>query len=398
MTARRFVVALLLLLCLPLLGLAGFNYWVDPNRLFGTPYWQDAPRPLKDTGRLVKPHQVWGERCDSILLGTSRGGHFSMAHPLLNASEVCNLSLAGSVMRENYRMFQHAQAIHPVKRVIIGLDYFSFSAQQPVALDFEERLAVTVDGRTRQPFYRLRDYLTALVSRDISRASWAVIQYQPAQDEIRTQFTSLEKSRLIEQAFMARDGLWLKVGIEHYRQGNYWFLEEQLGYFEALLHACHQHGTDLHLFISPIHARMQAAFHVVGIEAAWAFWKRRLVEINESVAAEYGHEPFVLWDFGILNERTTEPVWDELGKDMDWYVETSHFNGAFADDVLNLVLSPEADARGLAQRLSSHDLDAVLQQQAIARAAWRERQADTLNDLRDAARSMGTLASDVSEP
>jgi hypothetical protein len=123
----------------------------------------------------------------------------------------------------------------------------------------------------------------------------------------------------------------------------------QLAAFADCLRDCHRNGTDLRLFIAPIHARMLEVIRACDQWAASEEWRRDLARLNEEVAAEFDAEPFPLWDFTGYNELTAEVVpdfmdvqtrmryyWAGLVKDLEHRVAIiiSVLTGEFDEDSL----------------------------------------------------------------
>jgi hypothetical protein len=66
-------------------------------------------------------------------------------------------------------------------------------------------------------------------------------------------------------------------------------------------------------------------------------WKRRVVLMNEQIAAAYHTSPYTIWDFGGFNEYSTEKAWDQLpqGQSMLWYEDIVHFQGELGAKMLS---------------------------------------------------------------
>lgn len=418
MSIRLFARSLYLVLLLSLGGLVGFNWLVDPYDIFGNDGWAGVnARKIDDNFRFSKAYVITRGGFDAVILGTSRGMRVNPEHPGFDGYRAYNASMPGSTIYENLRFLQHAQGAQPLRRAVIGLDYFSFAAARPWQAGFEEgRLTLDIHGRP-VPFYkRLQDYGNALLSLDsfkASRSTWQGNRRLPSaaqgseerqrrlgfgeanQATLRQLGGHHEASRIVERYCLRRDGLWLEIGQERYLNAEFGFLARSLRDFETLLRFAHRHSIDLRLYISPIHARLQLGTRYVGVEAAWDEWKRLLTAANEDIALELGRRPFDLWDFGNINRYTVEPIPRDTDSVMQWYEEASHFRTVLADRVLDVILGLPAGSdwvdEGFGTLLRRGNIEPYLVEQRAARDRWAAQHPDDVAYLIDMAGSERTL-------
>ena len=141
---RRFAFALAAFAILPPLLLALFIVAVDPYYVFGSPSWKgfNAVRPYYEPHVLVaKPYQVRRQRPTAVALGSSRAEvGIDPRHPGWIDHNVFNFALPSSNSYAVMLAFLHAQKIGtPLKQVVVGLDFFGYNVNFPLAPDLSER-------------------------------------------------------------------------------------------------------------------------------------------------------------------------------------------------------------------------------------------------------------------
>ena len=96
----------------------------------------------------------------------------------------------------------------------------------------------------------------------------------------------------------------------------------------------------------------------MGLWEEFVRWKRFLLDTTQEIAAEYGAEPYPIWDFADYNAYSQEalPRLDDPDARMRWYWESSHYTRALGDRVLDtLLLGKDA---GMGRKLEADDFDA----------------------------------------
>jgi hypothetical protein len=109
--------------------------------------------------------------------------------------------------------------------------------------------------------------------------------------------------------------------------------------FRFMVRRAYERGTDLRLFMTPLHASVRQLFVALGLSGRYEFWQQELVRINEEEAARALRKPLPLWDFSDANSVTREiiPNSDDLTP-MRWFWEFSHYRSAAGNLVLDRVL------------------------------------------------------------
>ena len=378
-----------LLIAVPvvLISTVGFNRLIDPYALYGGPTIEgvNTNKPAFSSHlRLAKAAAIRQQRPSAIVLGTSRGEYgIDPDHPGWDTSSVYNLSLSSANLYESFRYLQHAQAVQPLQQVVLMLDLLMFNASKPEQADFtEERLAVNAKN---QPQQQNSSDLLILASLDTTFASVETIMKQYKTDgsiylangmrETTHNTINIHSSGGHHKAFLSNEKGYFNDTYDKFSlttaQRNNWKT------YQEILSLAQQQKIELHIAISPSHARQFETIAVKGIWSIFEQWKRQLVTLNESVAAEQGKSPFALWDFSGYNDYTTEvvPALGDTETQMQWYWESSHYKKELGDLVLDRTFSykhPERKiVKGFGALLNSENIETHLQKLREDRQQWR---------------------------
>jgi len=381
------------------LAIVGFNRLINPYALYGGPTIEGInanKTALSSHMRMIKAAAIRQQRPTAIVLGTSRGEYgIDPEHPGWGTQSVYNLSLPGANLYEAFRYLQHAQAIQPLQQVVLMLDFFIFNAvKNPNEADFrEERLATRADGQPQS--FNLEESLSTIASLDTTFASIETLAKQnssgntiylvngmrkPTHNAINTR-----KEGGHHKAFLSSEKGYFNIHYDQFSfkttQRNNWQIHQQL------LELAHQQGITLHIAISPSHARQFETMAAKGIWDLFEQWKRQLVALNESVAAEQKQKPFPLWDFSGYNDYTTEtvPALGDRETAMQWYWESSHYKKELGDLVLDQIFdyhSPEREvANDFGVKLTSKNITAHLAKIRQDRQRWQASHPDDVVEI-----------------
>jgi hypothetical protein len=161
-----------------------------------------------------------------------------------------------------------------------------------------------------------------------------------------------------------------------------------------MLRRAYAEGTDLRIFVTPVHAVARVLQQGLGIGERYEFWLKELVRINEEEAALAGKPPLPLWDFSNPNTITREPVppSGDLSP-MRWFWEYSHYRKVTGDLILDRVLG--AQGRPLPAdfgvRLTGASVDAHIARARSELAVWASANSDLVAPIVRAAQTLKTL-------
>jgi len=143
--------------------------------------------------------------------------------------------------------------------------------------------------------------------------------------------------------------------------------------YRFMLRRAYAEGTDLRLFVTPLHLSVRATIDAVGLGERYEFWLKELVRLNEEEAARAGLKPLPLWDFGDANTITSEALPTDTTP-MRWFWEASHYRKATGDLILDRIFDFQDPARALPAdfgvRVTAANIDAHLAHATARRAAW----------------------------
>ena len=378
---------LLIAVSVVLISTVGFNRLIDPFALYGGPIIEGVnihKTAFNRNTRMSKAAAIYQQNPLAIVLGSSRGEYgIDPDHPGWDTSSVYNLSLSSANLYESFRYLQHAQAVQPLQQVVLMLDLLMFNASKPEQADFtEERLAVNAKN---QPQQQNSSDLLILASLDTTFASVETIMKQYKTEgsiclangmrETTHNTINIHSSGGHHKAFLSNEKGYFNDTYDKFSlttaQRNNWKT------YQEILSLAQQQKIELHIAISPSHARQFETIAVKGIWSIFEQWKRQLVTLNESVAAEQGKIPFALWDFSGYNHYTTEavPPLGDTETQMQWYWESSHYKKELGDLVLDRIFSykhPERKiVKGFGALLNSENIETHLQKLREDRQQWR---------------------------
>lgn len=325
-------------------------YFVDPYSIYGRVYKKNGVavngHGFASQLRMSKVVAVRKYPPEILLLGSSRvafGFSAKSVQSYFPRQSIYNLGLLGITEYELLRYFQHATAFNSLKHVVIGLDLLQFNANQPTRPNFvEERLQVDVNNHPN-PLY-LGDYLPTLFSVDAVITTFREITgVVKPQDLYFTNGFRVEYSdRGNLNNFIINEGGYINGVYSNFAFRNSNGSMDTLACYRKILELAQQKHIQLHLFISPAHARQWETVASTGLWTIWEDWKRQLVHINETVATQYHAQPFELFDFSGYSRYSTEEVPREAGKTTQWHRDSAHFLPEIGELVLQRMFNPSA--------------------------------------------------------
>lgn len=302
---KRFFLTIGSILCL----VGAIDYLIDPFDLWNPPRIERV-NTIKSVGnpRFVKPLQVERRKPETVLLGTSRAFYGIDPHDLADGDRIYNLGMPAATATEIAGYGFHVLADTDAKRLIIGLDFFSFNDMNPPDPAYDDAVLGRHAVLRAAPIVLFtqaaleRSWRTIRASRrgipaDFHHDGFAVIPPVPGKDGTTIAFQEIYR-------FLHTPYLF----------GHYDSFERSLADYRTLLIAAKAKGLDVITYISPEHASLTEAVHVAGLWPKLKEWKRRLLSLQEPLGIP-------LWDFSGYNRLTVTP----FGGDMETHVDGSHF-------------------------------------------------------------------------
>jgi hypothetical protein len=384
--ARNYLIALAAMFFGGTLVIMGLLWLADPFAIYRPPVLAafNAEKPaevVKLLGRRFKPGDIAREKPQFLILGTSRAERgFDMDDPWLGPGWY-NASLNEGTPYEALRLLQHANAINPVRHVVILINLKEYSdSDLRKRSDFpDDRLAV--DAQTNvQHFAPLATMEDALLGWTSLEWGWRTVmvndhvQDGPALpiDAIYHHGGLTEQGWKASQTFTGHRQMfhWIETaGIMPFYQGmsrDPLRIMDSPGWhaFTALLACCRDHGIAIDVAFAPEHARALYLIHATGLWPDLEAWKSAVVE-----AVRQGPPTWTLWDFSAVNEIAEAlPPADDTSESMLYWRDTLHFRPLLGHRILAAVLGHQP---GWGHQITADD-DLAAWQQTVRTdlAAW----------------------------
>jgi len=256
------------------------TYRADPYALFGKSITEPdrEKRDLFFNLRLHKPYAMRDQAPQALILGSSTVGPLQPGRVFAKDDRAYNAALPGATLYEIRRTLEHAQAYAPVRKAVIGLEFYQFRTGKRASMPgfADNRL---MHGHTsgladvRHRWQTVLDYWSALFSRS-------------ALEEIRQQ--KLNPSRSNRQFYP--DGSWQNIPgslgrrwlfnlIAAQKYAEFSELENRLDFTQLgqLIDSANAGGTQVQFIISPLHAYTLSAIRMADGLDIYMDWVRRTV-------------------------------------------------------------------------------------------------------------------------
>jgi len=352
------------------LAIGAFNFVVDP---FGVYEAVDLSRfnewkPEKYTHvRLLKVFQLARIKPRAVVLGTSRTQiSIRMSHPGWDAKAGprYNLAFDGATPHEMYAYLRDAQAIQPLKQVVLGLDTWELDTNpSSVEPGFNADLLDAPGEVWRHALSRLARFgiafnletalasLRTIKTQDTDARDW----FAPDGQRLGTVFFPTDPAYISSPRTYFLDIDRQEIGFkldggppEPRRPTNTPTRPDlpSLEYVRKIIAFCRAHAIDLRIFITPAHAHQMEISAEVGEWQKIEDGKRALVRMLAADAA--GHSDaraFPLWDFSGYSSITTEPLPPHGSRrEMNYYWDSSHSRQKVGDWVLDRLFHSQSGA------------------------------------------------------
>jgi len=305
----------------------------------------------------IKPQEVAKSGASYIFIGDSRANTTfasSLDHDYFRGAKIYSAGMAGHSLYADYRMLQHIQDMK-ISHVIVIIDHLSFFSYSPLKQsfvaensDFSHRLNYHEDGTKNyaQWLQKFKDTLLLICSFNILQESIETIQkqnnelwyslqngtwggrYAYGDKPQRKYFEAMEKDLLVRPLTSIPDETKFydeKSNINTFST------------FNNFISLAQRSKISVELIIPPTHARMFEILFSMNRWSDYEEWKRKIVSINEQVAAEQNSTPLTIWDFTSYNNITTEtvPPFSEKQARMRWFDDDVHVHPEFGKLMLD---------------------------------------------------------------
>ncbi|MDJ0730781.1 MAG: hypothetical protein QNJ33_12385 [Crocosphaera sp.] len=314
------------------------NIIIDPHRIFRILEIDNIndQKPVMGSGGLRKVKSIEIEKgdYDTIILGTSRAmeGLDPLSY-LWPSKNVYNAALSKSNIYEISQVFQFSHQVQPIKSVILGLDFLSFSGDNRVDGDFN--LSLFADKSKPEIYFK------SLFSSQQLIRSWKTFQFNNKGNQLNVVYTpqGFRKTKsfaAFNQKIFRKN---LQDNFNSYQRLDY--QKSQLKAFEDIVSYCLENNIKLYLFISPIHVQNLEAMRIAGHFPTFEQWKKDLVNVVEKANSYVkSSDKVYLWDFTGYNSITTETIPNTNQKStLKWYIDSAHYRPEVGNFIIELVVN-----------------------------------------------------------
>lgn len=421
--AKTFAIAAAVTVTVAAFMLPAINLVIDPFRAFGGPEiagLTEVKPASTHRGRLSKAYSVCRIRPDLIFMGGSRAEFlYDPRHPAVAAisQHPYNLALAGTGIFETGLMLRHAYfASGRLNTAVISLDFLMFNAYREIVSLRREIIDYTADRLVLSPADSclqayLRESDTLLFSAAALESSYMTVTTQDFyeiyfSDGLRHPYYNmlsktlrlpvLQRRGLISHARQYIDWVWLPPPDRRYCFRTDDGSISTFAVLRDIVSFARDKGVYLIFVLSPEHAYLQVAMREAGLWPLYERWKRNIVEILGTDAAQHGDGGFPLYDFSRLNAITTEPAppLEPNARMMYWY-EASHSNlivgNLILDRVLGHVEPGTTMPANFGERIDAGSIEAHLAQGRIDLDRYYDGHPDSVQEVRQVAASLDYL-------
>lgn len=384
---KKYSINLLTSVLVVMVFVAGFNWLVNPYEIFDSPEIEGFNKnksEIERFTRLSKTYKVKNKQPELLFLASSRG--LVVPDSFLNVDGMSgfNMSLASASTYELWRMLQHTQAVHPLHKVILGLDERFSVAKQ--ANFIENRLLVNSDGTKNSLLFKQQwhDMFSSLVSFSALRSSLRTIKKQEevTQDKIKKAGGHRQMFRKMEASIFTGYSVSLnKCNTNSEKRVD--VDTEAAQYFEKIVDFSYANSIELIIYFSPVHARFYEVNCMAGLWDNMEQMKRMVVTVVDRKAKQYGKDTFTVWDFSGYNSITSEelPEPGDVSSIMQWYWEGSHYTKKTAALVLKTISGEATEHSDFGVSFTSQNIEKHLQDINLQRNKYVADHAAEISEL-----------------
>lgn len=323
---------------------------IDPYDIFDMPHiagFNDVK--TLSTPRYVKPLQLTARQPTVVFLGSSR---VEVGLDPSHVANAFNMGIPSAVASEMHAYGAHAMAVAPVKRFVVGLDFFSFNDDRPPPPAFDPGLLGRFNIYRSLPV-TLFSFEALNRARKSLRRSWKgkKVRYQSNglfdMPDVPGAAEPMVHNTLA--SYLGPNGLYNRVNR----------ISRSLSDFESFITLARDNGATVDAFISPVHAALMEALDQSDQWPLYEEWKRALARLSAQNGA-------TLTDFSGYTQLTTAP----LATARNTFIDLVHYRPAVGRRILAELASDFSGARA-GTRIAPATIEAHLAMQRIQRDAYR---------------------------
>jgi len=362
-----------------------FNLFMDPLariHLFDIEGINDVKFNNGPLTRDYKAGHLFACTYDNFILGTSRSEMgIDPKSAYMFEGETYNTAFRASSAYETKLVGDYVLEHQQPKRLILGLDFISFSGKRQLPEEFYVSAINSERG--------LWDYARYLFSMETLQQSVLLLSWNLRFDIDRC---SEDGANRQHERRVGANKAFMSIITRYVRnpqlyQG-YEYSPELMGYIEEALIGFQDAGTDIHLFISPVHALHLEALHSSSLTEDLFLWKEELLLMLERVNARSGvTKSLSIWDFSGYNVINTEQIPEEPEK-MAYFRDSAHYRKVVGDVILQRLQGKEMEPKfdGFGKKLTIESIRQDRELWPEQRARYQELDSRRVTEVHELAR------------
>ncbi|HAT2065008.1 TPA: hypothetical protein JBA10_16105 [Legionella pneumophila] len=331
-----------------------FNWLVNPYDIYKSISLQNLSKKPQVTShlRLTKAIAIEWRKPEYLIMGSSTAE--TGLNPDFSAwgnSHVYNLGLSGANIYEVMRYLQHAEAIKPVKKVILVVNFFMFNAYVNNRDDFNESL-LHVDSNGNKNPHAVNTIFSTLLSFDALKASWETIKNQHKRNAFLSngqlahdyREDQIQQLKGYKNNFLYTES-YSKASLLPPPHHQFSFTNPEKGidtiaYLQKIITICENNHTELILILAPEHVRLLETYKLLDLWDIYEQWQMKLVDAIDYHNQKYPNSKFSLWGFNNINTITTEklPEKNDSYTKIQWFWDPYHFKNELGNLILSTVI------------------------------------------------------------
>lgn len=377
-----------------------FNWLVNPYNIYQSlSIEQLDKKPMVASHlRLAKAMAVEWKKPEYLIMGSSTAETgFNPQLPSWNSSRVYNLGLSGANIYEVMRYLQHAESIHPIKKVVLAVNFFMFNAYVRNRSDFDESI-LSVDSNGIKNPLAVNNFFATLLSYDAIKASVETIRNQNTKNAFQNNGQLVHnyrtdhinqlkgyKNNFLDAERYNRSSL-LPLPDEQFHFSNPKKQINTIQYLQKIIRICEENNTELTLIIAPEHVRLMETYKQLGLLKLYEQWQTQLVQQITVHNQDHPNHPFELWNFNKINAVTTEilPKKDDKKTIMSWFWDPHHFKNELGNLILTQVLNKQdnSNINNFSTLLTWANLQQEIDSNSMLLSHWEQKHADEVEEIR----------------
>jgi len=368
--AKKFVRTFFIATILFALILTLINVSIDPQGIYHTrtTYKAIDNRLL---GRLANGFNIRFHDYDTVIAGTSRvQSGIDPRSDAFHGASVYNVSLGDTDINEIVTMLSFTLEHQPhLKTLYVGLDLHPFSKHRYPHISYQDapfnpknsiwlkwmQYNFSIDAIT--------DDIKATFKRDSERY-WVNGHYH--------------SDARVDYPKMTHFILW------HYMQepsmfGCFEYDHQKMQALESILKKFVNKGVDVHLFISPQHAKNLMMLDLLNQFDTYFHWMRETLNLCDTLNS-LEKNSCDLWNFSGFNAITTERIADDNKTQMQHYFETSHYKDNVGELIIQTIATKHPINR-FGQQMTDASIDAIINTMQFNIKHYKTQASKDFNDL-----------------